>query len=42
MQNLKLIYQKEVCKLDKPPSLSIETLRNMTPRKDGKYNVFRI
>ena len=26
----------EVCKIDKPLGLSIETIKNMTPRKDGK------
>ena len=36
MRNLKIIYLGEVCKIDKPPSLSIKTLENMTPGKDGK------
>ena len=40
MQNLKIICQGEVCKIDKPPSLSIKTLENMTPGKDGKLNIF--
>ena len=35
MRNLKIICQGEVCKIDKPPSLSIKTLKNMTPGKDG-------
>ena len=26
----------EVCKIDKPPSFPIKTLKNMTPGKDGK------
>ena len=42
MQNLKIICQGEVCKIDKPPSLSVKTLKNMTPRKDGKGNFFRL
>ena len=29
----------EVCKIDKPPSLSVTTLKNMTPGKDGKWNI---
>ena len=29
-----------MCKIDKPPSLSIKTLKNMTPEKDGKWNIF--
>ena len=33
MRNLKIICQGEVCKIDKPPSLSIKTLKNMTPEK---------
>ena len=40
MRNLKIICQGEVWKIDKPPSLSIKTLKNMTPRKDGKWNIF--
>ena len=40
MGNLKIICQGEVCKIDKPPSLSIKTLKNMTPGKDGKWNIF--
>ena len=36
MRNLKIICQGEVCKIDKPPSLSIKTLKNMTPVKYGK------
>ena len=42
MRNLKIICQGEVYKIDKPPSLSIKTLKNMTPRKDGKWNIFQI
>ena len=38
--NLKIICQGEVCKIDKPPSMSIKTLENMTPGKDGKWNIF--
>ena len=34
MRNLKIICQGNVCKIDKPPSLSIKTLKNMTPGKD--------
>ena len=33
MRNLKIICQGEVRKIDKPPSLSIETLKNMTSGK---------
>ena len=40
MPNLKIICQGEVCKIDKPPSLSIKTLKNMTSGKDGKWNTF--
>ena len=40
MPNLKIIYQGEVCKIDRPPSLSIKTLKNMTPGKDEKRNIF--
>ena len=40
MRNLKIICQGEVCNIDKPPNLSIETLKNMTPGKDGKLNIF--
>ena len=40
MRNLKIICQGEVYKIDKPPSLSIKTLKNMTPLKDGKWNIF--
>ena len=29
----------EVGKIDKPLSLSIKTLKNMTPGKDGKLNI---
>ena len=32
-QNLKIICQERVCKIDIPPSLSIKTLKNMTPEK---------
>ena len=32
----------EVCKIDKPPSLSIKTLRNMSPGKDGNGFFFQI
>ena len=42
MRNLKIICQGEVCKIDKLGSLSIKTLKNMTPRKDGKWNIFQI
>ena len=37
MQNLKIICQGqgEVCKIDKLPNLSIKTLKNITPEKDG-------
>ena len=39
--NLKLIIcQGEVCKIDKPLSLSIKTLKNMTPGKDGNFFKF--
>ena len=30
----------EMCKIDKPPSLSIKTLKDMIPGKDGKWNLF--
>ena len=40
MRNLKIICQGEVCKNGKPSSLSIKTLKNMTPGKDGKWNFF--
>ena len=40
MQNVKIMGQGEVCKTDQPPSLSIKTLKNMTPRKDRKWNIF--
>ena len=40
MRNLKIISQGEVCKIDKPPNLSIKTLKNMTPTEDGKLNIF--
>ena len=40
MQNLKIIFQGEVCKTDKPLSLSLKTLKNMTPGKDEKWNIF--
>ena len=42
MPNLKIICQGEVCKLYKRPSLSIKALKNMTPGKDGKWNIFQI
>ena len=40
MRNLKIICQGEVCKIDKPRSLPIKTLKDMTPGKDGKWNIF--
>ena len=40
MRNLKIICQGAVRKTGKPRSLSIKTLKNMTPRKDGKWNIF--
>ena len=41
MRNLKIICQgDELCKIDKVQSLSIKTLRNMTPGKDGKWDSF--
>ena len=39
-RNLKIICHWEVCKIDKRPSLTIKTLKNMTPGKDGKWNIF--
>ena len=36
----KNICQGEVCKIDKPPSSFIKILKNMTPRKDGKWSIF--
>ena len=42
IRNFKIICQGEVCKIDKPPSLSIKTLKNMIPRKDGKWSIFQI
>ena len=41
MRNLKIICQGEMCKINKPPSSSIKTLKNMTPGKDGKCIFFR-
>ena len=38
MPNLKIICQGEACKIDRPPSLSIKTLKNMTPGNDGEWN----
>ena len=35
----KIICQGEVCKIDKPPSLSIKTLKNLITRKD-KSGIF--
>ena len=29
-----------MCKTDKPLSLSIKTLKNMSHGKDGKWNIF--
>ena len=29
-----------MCKIDKPPGLSVKTLKNMTPGKDGKWIFF--
>ena len=40
MRNWKIIGQGKVCKTDKPPSLSIKALKNMTPGKDGKWHIF--
>ena len=40
MRNLKIICRGEVCKIDKTPSLSIKTLKNMIPGKDGQWNTF--
>ena len=31
----------EVCKIDKPPNLSIKTLKDKTPGKDGKWKFFK-
>ena len=42
IRNFKIICQGEVCKIDKPPSLSIKTLKNKIPRKDGKWSIFQI
>ena len=39
MRNLKIICHWEVSKIDKPPSLSVKTPKNMTPGKDGKWNI---
>ena len=41
MQNLKIICQGEVCKIHKPSSLFIKTLKNMTPRKMENGFFFR-
>ena len=30
----------EVCKIDRPPSLSVKTLKNVPPGNDGKWNIF--
>ena len=38
MQHLKLICQGEVCKIHKSLNLPIKTLKNITPRNDGKDN----
>ena len=40
IRNLKIICQGEVSKTDEPPSLPIKTLKNMTPKKDGKWTIF--
>ena len=40
MRNLQIIFQGEVCKINKPPSLSIKTLKNITPGKEGEWNFF--
>ena len=42
MRNLKIIYQGEVYKIDKPPSLSIKCLKNMVPGKNGEWNLFPV
>ena len=42
MRNLKIICQGEMCKIYKPPTLSIKTLKHMTPGKDGKWDIFQI
>ena len=41
MPILKIICQGEVCKIDKPPSLSIKTFKNKAPGKDGKWIFFK-
>ena len=39
MRNLKIICQGEVCKIDKPPSVSVKTLK-YDPRKRWKMKYF--
>ena len=41
MRNLKIFRRGEVCKIDKAPSLSIKTLKDMTPRKDENGIFFK-
>ena len=40
MRNLKIICQGEVCKIEKPPSLSVKTLTKYDPRKRWKREYF--
>ena len=40
MRNLKIICQKEVGKIDKTPSLSNKTLKNMTPPEKMVNGIF--
>ena len=42
MRNFKIICQGEACRIDKPPSLSIKTLKDMTLRKKWKVEFFQI
>ena len=41
MRNLKIICQEKVYKIDKFLSLSIKTVKNITPGKDGNGTFFK-
>ena len=40
MRNFNIVCQGEVCKFDKPQSLSIKALKNMTPPPEKMENGF--
>ena len=42
MRNLKIIGQEKVCKMDKPASLSIKTVKNVTPEQTENGFFFQI